>query len=307
MRRRIKKYKVLSIKYRVQFAILILGTQYLILLQTGCSPAEVYQNLWQSTPVKVDGNAREWELPLKLYDENTRLNYAVSNDEENLYVCIRAVNEQLQTQIIRGGMELWIDTTGKKHQQVGIRFPLTSFTAKKSSDEKTPERTSSREAWQKPDTKISHQSFLSQSQEMVLTGFRSPVSSGLTPLKNVYGINVRINWDSTGILIYEAEIPLKTLCETLFVNEKGKPRIYGFSITVNGLPTGQGRRGGGEGEENEGGMGGGRMGGGGMGGGGMHGGGGRGGGMHHSGGGSASDMNEAKSFWMQFQLAKNNH
>src|ERR1051325_10066706 len=92
---------------------------------TSCAPKEIYESAWRPTPIKADGIAAEWEIPLRYYDNETRLNYAIANDKENLYICIRVTDKLNQMKIIRAGLQLWMDTTGKKQQQVGVLFLVT--------------------------------------------------------------------------------------------------------------------------------------------------------------------------------------
>jgi hypothetical protein len=88
-----------------------------------CSKS-VYPTAWENTPVVADGILNEWSVPLQYYDENTKLNYDITNDQKNLYVSIRSNDEQIQTKMLRGGFTLWIDVTGKKKQITGITYPL---------------------------------------------------------------------------------------------------------------------------------------------------------------------------------------
>src|SRR5438876_522138 len=104
---------------------------FLLALLSSCSKT-IYDNVWQSKPVTVDGNSKEWEIPLRFYDSKSKLQYIVTNDSSNMYVCIRVTDERLQAKIMNAGMSVWIDTTGKNKQQVGITFPLGSSERSKS-------------------------------------------------------------------------------------------------------------------------------------------------------------------------------
>src|SRR5437899_1407063 len=79
---------------------------FIAIFLNACSES-VYEAAWQSVPVKADGNSREWPNPLKYYDRTTKLLYTVSNDLENLYVCVRSGEEPMQMKILRSGIQLW--------------------------------------------------------------------------------------------------------------------------------------------------------------------------------------------------------
>ncbi len=263
----------------------------LLICLAGCSPKIVYQSAWQSKPVVADGIANEWKIPLRFYDPETKLNYTVSNDKENLYLCIRASDEGTQVKIMRAGMQLWIDTTIKDNKKMGIIFPMPRV-GKNGGGEKNRDRSYSGSSGtgDVPNAESVHASFLAQATEMQITGFKPPIG-GIIPLVNTYGIKIGMAWDSSDILIYEAIIPFKTFCSSLGDSTK----TFALGIFLNALPS-QGNSTGGHQD------GGGHGGGGGMGGGGMHGGGERGGG-YSSGGDDKSGLYDNQSFWINFHLA----
>src|ERR1700749_4988033 len=99
----------------------------IISLLAACSPKAMYQSGWQSTPVVADGNASEWRIPLRFYDTDTKLNYTLSNDNENIYLCVRIVDELSQAKVIRNGLNIWFDTLAKNNKQCGILYPVPSL------------------------------------------------------------------------------------------------------------------------------------------------------------------------------------
>lgn len=270
----------------------------LILCLAACSPQIVYQSNWQSTPVVADGVANEWKIPLRFYDPQTKLNYTISNDNDNLYVCIRATDVQSQVKIMRTGIQIWIDTTGRNKKQVGILFPLPGSSANddyKNKKHNSQGKSSDDEG--QPSASM-HKAFLAQATEMQLTGFKAPMG-GMTPLVNNDGIRLGMNWDTSDILIFEAIIPFKTFCT---VNSAiAKTISLGIFLNAAEGESGAGNHGGGGGHGSEGseGMGGGGMYGGG-GGGGMHGGGGRGG---YGESVDKTGLYQTQSFWVNFHLA----
>ena len=74
--------------------------------------------------VAIDGNNKEWPSPLPKYNKTTGINYALANDERNLYFIIRIADEATQRHIMRNGLEIWINKEGKKKKTTGVTFPL---------------------------------------------------------------------------------------------------------------------------------------------------------------------------------------
>ena len=271
--------KILKLKYAVIISIFLL-------MNYGCTKT-IYPTAYQTTPVTVDGDLKDWNLPLQYYDEESRLNYSLSNDEQNLYICVRAVDQQSQLKMIHAGFNVWIDTTGKRNQTVGIRFPL---------DEKllphhTPEH---REKGKMPDMNNLMSKMVLEQSQMQLLGFKN-ANNGVSPLHNESGISAAIKWDSSGVLAYEAVIPFKTFFKDK-ISFSNLSKTWTISFVLNGIEQPADKKEGGDD------AGGGNRGGG-MGGGGMRGGGMRGGGGSHGGhGGPNAELSESKTVWNYVHL-----
>ena len=216
-----KKYK-----YIILFA-------FLVSVLGSCGPS-LFESLWQEKPVTVDGIANEWSVPLRLYDYKSTLNYTFSNDEKNIYVCIRATVDQMQKKIFRSGIQLWIDTLGKKNKTTGILFPL---------------RKSGNESWnklsgQRRDTLgIGQKSYSSSTAYNMNEGFEIRISGikssadGLIPMKNGLGIEMHIRRDSSNCLFYEAAIPFAAFYKPLLTKADSN-KVFSVGIIINALPDG---------------------------------------------------------------------
>ncbi|HXC06807.1 MAG TPA: hypothetical protein VNZ86_18745 [Bacteroidia bacterium] len=301
--------------------IKLLAALILPLLISSCK-SELYHSGWQSNVVVADGNPQEWEIPLRFYDGKSKLAYTISNDLENLYICIRMTEDASQVKVMKAGMQIWIDTTGGNKQTTGILFPQrppeSSDAGSRSSGSESDggERRKSNEGGgesgnrsggnRSPNMAKMRSSFQKDYKEMMLTGFKAP-ARGSVPLHNDLGIQLGINWDankydSSYIMIYEAIIPFRTFYHNK-LSSADSLRNIGITIQVNALsrPASPGGSHGGGGN---------RGGGGGMGGGGMRGGGmGGGGGGHRGGGGGArpaepaNPLYESNTVKMRMQLS----
>ncbi|MCW3086525.1 MAG: hypothetical protein JWP12_3891 [Bacteroidetes bacterium] len=290
-------------------------TALLVLTLISCTKyIYVSRNPFQSAPVVADGNANEWSVPLKYYDEKSKLQYSVTNDNENLYICIKATEDETQSKIFRSGLQIWIDTTANNEHQVGINFPLSSDLRR---GDQTPEMHKTKMQSGGDGNASEKKKFFNNFIQMDLSGFKLPVTNGMTSVQNPYGIAASVNKDSIGILTYEAVIPFRTFYKNSLTTADSL-RLIGISIVLKAVPSGEaeGHSGGGRmaGGGGGGGMGGGGMGGaggmrGGGGGGGMRGGGGGGGHSHGGGGGGGSTggssdyMNQTNVIKKIFQLA----
>ncbi len=195
-------------------------------LFTACSSsAPIMQCNYQSSPVTVDGKAKEWSIPLQYYDDKTKLNFTITNDDTCLYYCFRITDDKEEMRVLRAGMQIWIDTTGKNQKQVGIEFPFQEL--KEGADNGGKKGNS------RPDT-IGHQkrlTFATPQKQIRVTGFKYPIA-GIVQLPNPYGIKASIARDSAGITIYEASIPFRTFYKKA-LTASDNTRTFGISIILN--------------------------------------------------------------------------
>jgi hypothetical protein len=209
---------------------------FIAVLTVNCAKT-LYPSRWQVAPVVADGNISEWSVPLQYYDNDTRLNYALSNDAKNLYVCIRATDDRTQIRMLRAGFTVWLDPEGKKNKATGITYPLPQSLIKKRSELPNDEK-------QKPDIARLRQKFKEEQTQMQLTGFKG--TNGFSSLNNKEGIGVAINWDSSGTMLYEAVIPFNTFFkETISGSDTVKAWTVGLELHAVQMQRGGGMRGGG--------------------------------------------------------------
>ena len=188
---------------------------------------------WQTRKVTIDGKISEWPNPLRFYDQETGMNYSISNDNFNLYFVCSVSNEFLQTKILRSGLEFRIDTLGKKSFDVGIKFPLSNISV---TDIKSNMNPPSKEgSYNKPDRSAFKLKLLAEATEIQLVGFKPYLGKIITlsPQNNT-GISAAIDFDSMGILNYEALIPFSTFYKKE-LTPSDSATVFNFQIKVNPL------------------------------------------------------------------------
>lgn len=75
-----------------------------------------------TTPEQFGGNAKPYVK--QQYDADAFTWYTVYSDDKNIYISL-AIKDSLQKRkLLQNGMELWIDSKGKKNKVTGIMFPL---------------------------------------------------------------------------------------------------------------------------------------------------------------------------------------
>jgi hypothetical protein len=254
------------------------------------------QNTLQQPPanITVDGDIKEWGDSLRYYNAEKQLNYALANDQDNLYMAIRINDRSEQIRVLRSGLTMSIDTRGKKKESFSITFPVGDL---RSNDlpEQADDLQGKTDITQEDRDELMR-ARLTKLREIRVSGFKDIEGETITT-SNTYGIKTAIDYDKDGNLVYEAAIPLKFFhVDDLVKNE------WAFDFKINGIvrhnPNANAEQDG----QPHGGRGGGGMGGGGRGG---HGGG-RGG--HMGGVNSApvdrSELSKSVDFWEKYYLAK---
>ena len=267
---------------KTTFKIIIL-VLFAALSLASCSHEICPATRWQETKVTADGKITEWPDPLQFLDDKTKISYAITNDRQNLYLCMRIADPATKMKIVRGGMEFRIDTLGKKKFPVSFGFPVANqmvLTHDLSNNHYQEEMPNGR-----PPRREMKQKILSPASEVQLAGFKQPHNGIVSLLGNTAGISAAITIDSSGMFCYEAVIPFSTFYKRA-LSPTDTTLGFNFQIKINALPPpdeadrrAESAEAGGE---MEGGHHGGGMQPGGMGGGGMNQGGGhKGGGQHY--------------------------
>src|SRR6187402_767905 len=82
-------------------------------------------SVWAPANAKMDARLNEWGN-LQAFNKTIGLNYTIANDDKNLYLVIKATDPAITSKITAGGINLTINTEGKKSEKEAyiISFPL---------------------------------------------------------------------------------------------------------------------------------------------------------------------------------------
>jgi len=286
-------------KHTKGYLLVIVAATLLFSCKTAQKTSRTAAGTWQAHPITADGANSDWPAPYPFYDEKAKVGYAVSNDRDNLYITMQTGDQQTVMKILRNGLTVWIDTSGKKEMHTSITYPLENpngggMRMQHGNGQEQPERPAAEEM---------HRKVLENARDMSLAGFNNCNGGFLIHQNNSCGIVVRIGFDEYNTLIWEAVVPLRAFYKnSLTPADAGKPLSVCFAITGMKQPAGGGGQSGGGMHAGGGGMRGGGMGGGGGmrgGGGGMRGGGMNGGGMN----GDRQHLFESTKTWYHTGLA----
>jgi hypothetical protein len=224
-----------------------------------CSHKLAPEGHYQSTPIVADGIPGEWSLPLRFSNAGYTLQYNVTYDSKNLYVCVISRDDQTMLHMLRSGITLYFDPKGDKSKDIALHYPLRKQPDPNVNRNGEPLTNSSDSGWKAE--------LLRQSDDFGTAGF-TEIENGQYAVgdpKCPIQVGARLgNHDS--MLVYEAVIPLhniagadlsrrnpkKTFSVGVVVNPPeppgaGNPRPYGsggrgLGLGVNGFSGGHGGR-----------------------------------------------------------------
>ena len=228
-----------------------------------------YKNLTDSGHVVhvLDGLTNEWPAEKFQLSEDSTIDYALDNDDKNLYVALTVPDYGEQTKIMRNGMKLFIDLKGKKKEGKGVEFPVKGETGNSGISAANVNGPNTGEEQPRKLDKKTERTIMSLGLvSLKLFGWKDQQEEqGLTMPGSV---NIAFKWDEFDAMHIEYNIPLSLLGDLSSLNQKDLSigwKINGFERPQGQhySPNGGGEQGGGVSRGMHGGGGGGQYGGGG--------------------------------------------
>ena len=181
--------------------------------------------------IRIDGRTNEWNDKYQAYNRHTDIYYTISNDNEKIYLVVKATNRAIAGKIISGGITFAINPSGKKKdkEQIAVTFPVYDENNKPDIDIiNNPEitRNGSQDeinaAIGQANKKLIH-----SSKEIKLMGTKI-ITDTLISVYNNTGIRVAARFNKQGDYIYELAIPVKYLGLS---TEKGTK--FSYNVRLN--------------------------------------------------------------------------
>jgi hypothetical protein len=262
---------------------------------------------WRDREIVIDGSNADWPGPLLQIEEKTPVTIAAVNDGRFLYLVLHASDPMARARIMRQGLIVWFDPSGKNKKQFGIKFPVGMERGDMRGRSGGGPRGMRPGGGTSPDdgTGDSGQrgpEMFDPPNRLELLGAKKDDIHSFVADK-VPGIVVKIG-QVEGALVYELQVPLAKTSEFVYAIGTTAGALIGIGLETPKIERASSDEGRGRG------MGGGGMGGRGMGGRGGRGGGGRsGGGMGGRGMGAGRDTEQMKPMkaWGLLQLAALGH
>ncbi|MBS1625046.1 MAG: hypothetical protein JSS76_19025 [Bacteroidetes bacterium] len=188
----------------------------------------VLNSLWRDSAIVIDGSPYDWQEPLSYYDSKAKIQYQVANDDTALYIILKTMDYKAQAKILRAGMDVILDTMGRKKSAAALLYPLPSNTKLQwISDPAEPDR----QELEHPDLKD-----LRMEYELADKHIKYVEMAGLPktpePLNTNSPVVVAISWDRDNVLTYEARVPFRTFYHDKLTAADAK-KVIGITVKVH--------------------------------------------------------------------------
>jgi hypothetical protein len=193
----------------------------------------VLPGTWQSTPIVIDGDSKDWPSPYPNYDSKAMVAYATSNDKYNLYITLESGDEMTQMKILKRGLTVSIDTGGKKEPEFSINYPLENDNdplefPKKEDMPKGESKTAFMDKQMGSKIKKS----VVDANQLSLSGFIMGNGGFMVSQSSASGIKVMVKIDEYNELVWEAVVPFKAIygVDSLSASYSGKPISVCYAV-----------------------------------------------------------------------------
>jgi hypothetical protein len=196
----------------------------LLLLACSRQPTASSASRFAATPPTTDGQPTDWTDSLR-YDPTSKLQYQVLNDSRMVYVRLKVADPSTQARVLRRGITIGLDTTGRSQHQFGVRYPMGGPlpSSQVASEPNAP----------LADRRMGRTLALAEMREMELLNYKGSKEPTLTDTQSPLGVKVAIGFNPQEDLIYELAVPLRLLYRRLPALNPGRPAVVGVTVAGN--------------------------------------------------------------------------
>lgn len=190
---------------------------------------------------KIDGKIDEWNIPLNYYDDGTKLNYTIINDDSAFYICIRALEESTQMRMLNAGFQISVDPKAKKSQKFNLLFKGNPSLPSNLKSNEIFSLASIRKEFNKINTLVSLSGFKGVEDDTYIASTLQELSFAIKfDTTNSLNIEYKIPFKSIGLNSVEQEISIGIILTSIKSPTEGLPSMGGMPPSdkqpPNGMP-----------------------------------------------------------------------
>lgn len=214
---------------RIIFAVL------LVVSAASCHAQKfILNSVWRDSAITIDGNPSDWDQPFPYFDSKTKLQYSVVNDAKYIYISVKTNDDKAQMKIMRAGMDVWLDVSGKKKEVATIHCPLKNNSKL---DVINDPNEIDQQIIEKPDVKKMRLDWAESNKEVHTQGLKNVPASFSAADSAAHGMEVAINWERDNTMTYELKVPFSAFFkDALVASDTVKPITIGIKANAMDLP-----------------------------------------------------------------------
>lgn len=215
--------------HRIVFFILLAISTTLIHAQKF-----ILNSSWRDSSIVIDGNPADWDQPFPYFDSKSKLQYSVVNDAKYIYISVKTNDEKAQMKIMRAGMDVSLDVSGKKKELATIHCPLKTNSKL---DVTNDPGEIDQQVIEKPDVKKMKVDWSESNKEVHTQGLKNVLGDFSAMDSADHGIQVAINWERDNTMTYELKVPFSAFFkDAITASDTLKPITITVKVNAMDLP-----------------------------------------------------------------------
>jgi hypothetical protein len=196
---------------------LVLLAMFLPLLSIISCKEKPLKSEWRTARIASDDPDTAWAHTRTYAWEDQNILLGLQNDTDRLVVLLRARDRTTQATMMRAGLTIWFDPTGKNDKTFGIHYPIGRQDT--TGNPKVPVRPEERRAAFEPQTGP-----MPDTMEIIRADKRLKV-----PIENNLGVSIWTS-NSYGTITYLLSVPLKTSGDSTYGIDAAPGSVVGLGF-----------------------------------------------------------------------------
>lgn len=211
----------------------------LLLIACGRQPQAASPSRFAATPPTIDGQATDWGPDSLRYDAESKLQYAVLNDQRAVYVRLKVADPMTQGRLLGQGFTVWLDSTGQNQQQFGVRYKLHPEPVAKPALDANGQPVAAAPMTLK-DRRARLAQALADVHDMELLNYKGNKEPTYTDTQSPLGVKLGLALDAQDNIVYELAVPLRLLYRKVPNLASGQRAKVGVTVLSNrvAMPSG---------------------------------------------------------------------
>jgi len=191
--------------------------------------------VWQTQPIAIDGDSKDWPSPYPNYDAKAKIAYATSNDKDFLYITMETGDEMTQMKILKQGMTVSIDTGGGRAASFNISYPLQGDIDLADLPRGEGGKNKDNMHYEDKQREQRLAVYAKEANQFATDGFINCNGAYVVKQATPCGISVRLGLDEYKQLVWEAAIPFKAIYNKPVISAADAGKTVSVCFAIKGF------------------------------------------------------------------------